>query len=182
MRRVMLCLALFAVSLGFLAGNQAIAQSKEVKWDSFRENLLSNLRSSNHGVRESALLLLTQYSKEFGLKGDDVDGPIWETFRRNLEENLASSNYGVRQSAMQLIVQYGDRLKLDRNAVFSLMRTYRYEKDMRYRRMALAALHKTQDKWAMAFLRTSLRFEKDPALLHIIQAIVLDYDSKQIGS
>jgi hypothetical protein len=182
MKRVMLCLALFAVSLGFLVGNQAIAQSKEVKWDSFRKNLLSNLASSNYGVRESALLLLNQYSRELGLKRDEVDDPIWETFRKNLEKNLASSNYGVRQSAMQLIIHYGDRLKLDRNAVFCLMKTYRNEKDMRYRRMALAALHKTQDEWAMGFLRTSLKFEKDPALKHMIQAIILDYDSRQIGS
>ena len=177
MKRVISYLTLFVVSLSLGVGSQSMAQDKNSNFDSFRENILENLSSPNPGVRESALQLVNQYSVELGLKTDETDSESLGSFQKNLEVNLASSNFGVRQSAMQLIAQYGDRFELNRDAIFSLMRTYRYEKDINFRKMALAALHKTQDKWAMEFLKISLRFEENQSLRHIMEAIVLDYES-----
>ena len=182
MKRVIPYLVLFVVSLTFIGASQLMAQDKKVNFDSFRENLVKNLSSDNPGIRESALQLINRYSVELGLKADQVDSETIKLFRKNLERNLASSNYGVRQSAVQLITQYGDKLKLAREAIFSLMRVYRYEKDINFRKMALAALHKTGDEWAMGFLKTSIDFEKDESLRHIIQAIVLDYESLKVSA
>ena len=182
MKRVIPYLILFVVSLTFVGASQLMAQDKKANLDSFRENLVKNLSSDNPGIRESALQIINRYSVELGLKTDEIDSEAKKLFRKNLQRNLASSNYGVRQSAIQLITQYGDKLNLKREAIFSLMRVYRYEKDINFRKMALAALHKTRDEWAMGFLKTSLDFEKDESLRHIIQAIVLDYESSKNSS
>ena len=175
MKRVIPYLTLFVVSLTFVGASQLMAQDNKANLDSFRENLVKNLSSDNPGIRESALQLINQYSVELGLKADQVDSEAIKLFQNNLEQNLASSNYGVRQSAIQLITQYGDKFQLNREAIFSLMRVYRYEKDINFRKMALAALHKTGDEWAMGFLKTSIDFEKDESLRHIIQAIVIHH-------
>ena len=90
---------------------------------------------------------------------------------------MASENTGVKQSAMQLIRKYGDKLKLDNDSIFELVKIYRWQKDVRYRQLALVTLYSLKDKWAMGFIKRSLEFENDPVLKHTIAAIVLDYQS-----
>ena len=101
----------------------------------------------------------------------------WVNFSKNLAANLASENTGVKQSAMQLIIKYGDKLKLDDDAIFELVRIYRWEKDVKYRQMALVTLHSLNDKWAIEFIKQSYNFEYDPVLKHTIAAMVLEYQS-----
>ena len=111
-------------------------------------------------------------------QGKEVD---WDSFSKNLCANLASDNHGVKQSAMQLIIKYADKLTINDDAIFNLVRVYRWEKDVKYRQMALVTLYSTKDKWVMDFLKRSLRFEDNPVLKHTIAAIVLDYESNQSG-
>ena len=101
----------------------------------------------------------------------------WVSFSKNLAANLASENTGVKQSAMQLIINYGDKLELDDDAIFELVRVYRWEKDVKYRQMALVTLHSLKDKWAIEFIKQSYNFEYDPVLKHTIAAMVLEYQS-----
>ncbi len=101
----------------------------------------------------------------------------WVSFSKNLAANLASENSGVKQSAMQLIIKYGDKLKLDDDAIFELVRIYRGENDVKYRQMALVTLYSLKDKWAMKFIKQSYNFEYDPVLKHTIAAMVLEIQS-----
>lgn len=110
---------------------------------------------------------------------DDVD---WVGFSKNLAANLTSENTGVKQSAMQLIIKYGDKLKLDDDAIFELVKIYRWQEDVKYRQMALVTLYSLKDKWAMDFIKRSLEFENDPVLKHTLAAIVNDYQSNKDGS
>ncbi len=101
----------------------------------------------------------------------------WVSFSKNLAANLASENTGVKQSAMQLIIKYSDKLELDDDSIFELVRVYRWEKDVKYRQMALVTLHSLKDKWAIEFIKQSYNFEYDPVLKHTIAAMVLEYQS-----
>ena len=101
----------------------------------------------------------------------------WLSFSKNLAANLASENTGVKQSAMQLIIKYSDKLELDDDSIFELVRVYRWEKDVKYRQMALVTLHSLKDKWAIEFIKQSYNFEYDPVLKHTIAAMVLEYQS-----
>jgi hypothetical protein len=100
----------------------------------------------------------------------------WQSFSANLAKALASPNHGLQQSALAQIIHYGDRLDMDA-AIFDIVRIYRSHQDARVRMMALAALHKTQNHWAMEFLRRSTRFETSPKLLAALEAILNDYDN-----
>ena len=101
----------------------------------------------------------------------------WVSFSKNLAANLASENTGVKQSAMQLIIKYSDKLELDDDSIFELVRVYRWEKDVKYRQMALVTLHSLKDKWAIEFIKQSYNFEYDPVLKHTIAAMVLENQS-----
>ena len=99
----------------------------------------------------------------------------WDSFTENLSVGLVHPNYGVRQSSMLMIVKHGDNLKLDREAVFELVRLYRSKNhDVKYRQLALASLNSIQDKWALDFLRRSYKFEDNPVLKRTIGAILLE--------
>ncbi len=102
----------------------------------------------------------------------------WQSFSANLVTALASSNQGLQQSALAQIIHYGDRLDVDA-AIFDIVRIYRSHQDTGVRMMALAALHKTQNHWAMDFLRRSTRFETSPRLHAALWAILNDYDSNR---
>jgi len=61
---------------------------------------------------------------------------------------------------MRLIIQYGDKLEVN-DAVFNIMRVFRFHKDPKVRQLALIALHKTGNNWAIDYLKRNLKFEKD---------------------
>ena len=123
-----------------------------------------------------ALSLGLLAANQANAQGTEVD---WDSFSRNLSANLKMNNNGLKLSTMQLIIKYGDKLTLTDDAIYRLVRIYRWEKDLKYRQMALVALHSLEDKWAMEFLIRSLKFEDDPVLKRMIAAIVLDYESKK---
>jgi hypothetical protein len=74
---------------------------------------------------------------------------------------------------MQLVIKYADRVDVHR-ARFDVMRLYRDHDDDRVRRMAVVTLGAMKNNWALGFLARSVAFEKDPAVRHTIQAVLVD--------
>lgn len=102
----------------------------------------------------------------------------WKTVGKNLVRAPASGNEGLRLSAMEFFVQHADKLDLDA-AVYDVMHVYRTHKNLRVRKLALATLHKMQNKWAMEFLKVDLRFQESEELRRMVAAIVREYEAKR---
>ena len=87
----------------------------------------------------------------------------WKMFGNNLENAFVIGNEGVQLSAMQNIIKYGDYLDVS-DAAIPLVRIYRNHKNERVRQMAVVALHKVKNKWALYFLKRNLKFEDNPTI------------------
>ncbi|MFQ5569050.1 MAG: hypothetical protein ACE5G0_05210 [Rhodothermales bacterium] len=103
-----------------------------------------------------------------------ADAAQWEAFSGNLVHALQSDHEGLKLSALQLVIQYGEKVDVD-GAVFDVVRLYRDHKNEGVRRMAVVAMGKMQNEWAMDFLKRSERFEKSAPVLQTIQAVLADY-------
>jgi len=83
----------------------------------------------------------------------------WALFSEALVNAVESGNYGAKLGAMQQIANYGSNLQVNRT-VFDIVRVYRNSKNENERILALAALAKMRNRWAMDFLARSVPFEK----------------------
>ena len=119
-----------------------------------------------------AAILFLVFAAQSGAAKDKADK--WEVFCENLCYCLKMNNEGVRNSALQHIVTYGEYLNMDA-AVFDVVRIFRNSKDERVRQLALAALHKMQNGWAMNFLKRSIDYEKSPTIKKQLRIIVSEY-------
>ena len=99
----------------------------------------------------------------------------WNAFSKNLVKGLKSDNEGVRLSAMQQVITYSDKVHVD-DAVFDIVEVYRSHDDIKVRQLALTTLHKTNNAWAMNFLKRNLEFEKSPVLKAQIYHILNDVE------
>ena len=72
----------------------------------------------------------------------------WQQFSQNLVKTLKSNHEGLKQSAMQRVIQYSDRLDV-KDAAFDIYNVYRFNDDVRVRRLALVALYNTNYSWAI---------------------------------
>ena len=99
----------------------------------------------------------------------------WNAFSKNLVKSLKSENEGIRLSAMQQVITYADKVNVD-DAVFDIVKVYRSHEDVKVRQLALTALHKTNNAWAMDFLKRNLEFEKSPVLKTQIYHILNDVE------
>ena len=93
----------------------------------------------------------------------EADQVNWNAFSKNLVKAIASENEGLQRSAMRMIIHHADKVNVDQ-AVFDLVRIYRSNKNEKVRQLAVVALHKIQNKWAMDFLKRDLKFEDSPVL------------------
>lgn len=105
----------------------------------------------------------------------------WHIYGDRLADALASGHEGLCEGALRMTILYGDYLGLQRPAVFNVVRIYRNHKDDRLRRMAVVALGKIQDAWAMDFLKRSVRFEQSPSVRQTILAVLAEYNAKKLG-
>ena len=95
----------------------------------------------------------------------------WSLFSKGLIGAVESGNHGAKLGAMQQIAIYGSNLNVNRT-VFDIVRVYRNSKFENERILALSALARIQDKWAMDFLARSVRFEKSERVKrHTIQVL-----------
>jgi len=97
----------------------------------------------------------------------------WPMISQNICNAIKSDNDGLRQSAMQCIIQYEGLLDAS-DMVFDLVSIFRDHDDVRMRQMALIAVYKTRDSWAMKFLKRRLAFEDSPKFRYLITAILID--------
>jgi hypothetical protein len=102
----------------------------------------------------------------------DIDSK-WDKASRNMVEGLKYGNDGLKQSILQNIIRFGDSLDVN-DAIFEIMRIYRNHENEGMRQLALIALHKTNNDWAMTFLQRAVKFEKSPKLRKSICAILQD--------
>ena len=94
----------------------------------------------------------------------------WDAFNKNLAVALNHSNLGVRTSAYSLISQYASYpgFHVERESVYDICREFRNTKnDESVRLMAMVALYKTGDAWAMDFLKRHSTHEKDARIKRV---------------
>ena len=108
----------------------------------------------------------------------DSKAQQWERASKTMVRALKTDNDGLKISVLHNIIRYGDKLDVG-DAVFDIMRIYRNHKDERVRQLALIALHKIENDWAMNFLKRALKFENSPILRKRIYAILFDYYQQQ---
>ena len=109
----------------------------------------------------------------------DVD---WKAFSANLTKALKSDNPGLQQSAMCMMVQYGNNLDISRDTVFDIVRIFRTDKDENVRLLAMMALYKIEDPWAMDYLKRHRRFEKKDRVKRLCCCAVQSYYAKMKSS
>lgn len=116
-------------------------------------------------VALSSLLLVTASTQAQDRSTD------WALFSKALVNAVDSGNYGAKLGAIQQIAIYGSNLKVNRT-VFDVVRVYRNSKVENERILALSALAKMRDHWAMDFLGRSVPFEKsDRVRRHTIDVV-----------
>jgi hypothetical protein len=98
----------------------------------------------------------------------------WEAFSMNLVKAIKTPNKGLQQDALEKIIFDGDNLDVQ-DAVFDIVRIFRLEKNPQVRRLAMVALYKIGDDWAMYFLKRSKKFEKDETILNHSSRIVQQF-------
>ena len=113
------------------------------------------------------LAVLTLAAQAEALEQKTVD---WDAFNKNLAIALNHSNLGVRTSAYSLISQYASYpgFHVERESVYDICREFRNTKnDQCVRLMAMVAMYKTGDSWAMDFLKRHAVHEKDERIKRV---------------
>lgn len=121
-------------------------------------------------------ILIALLISQVALAGENsrLDKVNWEAFSKNLVNGLTMENDGIQQTVLKHIITYGDRLDV-RDAVFDIIRIYKFNKDQRHRQMAVVALAKINTRFASYFLKRSIKFEANPT----IRRQLMDYVYRQ---
>jgi HEAT repeat protein len=98
----------------------------------------------------------------------------WEKYSKNLVKALQSDNPGLKHSAILRVIQSAESLKVS-EARYELMHIFRSDQNPKVRQLALIALHKINDKWAMRFLSDNLKYEKDEGIRLLGSYCLHDY-------
>ncbi len=107
----------------------------------------------------------------FATASETVD---WNDYSKKLVTSLKSDNEGVKLSAMQQVITYSDKVNVDA-AIHEIVKVYRTHEDVKVRQLALTTIHKTQNSWAMDFLKRNLAHESSPVLKAQIYHILDNY-------
>jgi hypothetical protein len=103
----------------------------------------------------------------------------WTLFNKALVRALRCDNCGARMGAIQQIAYYGSYLDVQ-DGLFDVVKVYRNSKNENQRILALSALAKMRDPWAMDFLARSVPFEKSARVrrhtIHVVNAYRLGTD------
>ncbi|KAA3618662.1 MAG: hypothetical protein DWQ05_06790 [Calditrichaeota bacterium] len=115
------------------------------------------------------------------VQADEVERSpeFWKMYSKNLVKCIKEGNPGVRYAALQRIISYSDKLEVNA-AVFDIMRIYRTDKNVHARQLALSALHKMKNDWAIGFLKLHINHEKNMVLKKQIFAMIKDYEKSKI--
>ncbi|MCA9735487.1 MAG: hypothetical protein H6696_01230 [Deferribacteres bacterium] len=115
------------------------------------------------------------------LQADEVERSpeFWKMYSKNLVKCIKEGNEGVRYAALQRIVSYGDKLDVDA-AVFDIMRIYRSDPNIHAKQLALSALNKMNNEWAIGFLKLQVDHEKNLALKKQIFAMIKQHEKSNM--
>ncbi|KPJ96630.1 MAG: hypothetical protein AMJ53_00090 [Gammaproteobacteria bacterium SG8_11] len=105
----------------------------------------------------------------------------WNAFSKNLVKAFSSDNEGLQRSSLQLIIEHADSLKIPRNTVLDIVSVYRYHEKPCCRRLAMIALSKIQNGWAMDFLKRNIKYETDVEMKKQLEHIVFNYYGENSG-
>ena len=103
-----------------------------------------------------------------------------KTFSKNLVKALKSDNQGLQVSALQLVVKYGKKVDVE-DATLGVVRIYRRSNNEQFRQLALAAIHASQNDWAISVVARDYQFETNPKIKKMMAA-VLSASGKAIAS
>ncbi|RPI02433.1 MAG: hypothetical protein EHM72_04185 [Calditrichaeota bacterium] len=102
----------------------------------------------------------------------------WQKFSKNLALAVCSENDGLRNSAMCMMIQYADQLTFDRSTIYDIIRIFRNNEDDNVRLLAMVTLYKSEDPWAMDFLKRHRRFEENQRIKKLCCCAVKAYYAK----
>lgn len=111
-----------------------------------------------------SLLLISQL-----MAGEKSDK--WDMASQNMILALQGDNDGLKASVLQNIIRFGDSLDVQ-EAVYDVMSIYRSHPNEGMRQLALIALYKMKNGWALSFLERAIKFEKSPRIQKSICAIL----------
>lgn len=101
----------------------------------------------------------------------------WNAFSKNLSNCLCTCNLGVKLAALQHIITYSDSLDMN-EAVFDIVCLYRNHENEKVKQLALTALYKIEDEWAMDFLSRHYKYEESEILKSQIRHMIYEYRAK----
>ena len=108
-----------------------------------------------------------------------IENTDWNLYSKNLVKAMNSHNLGLQVSAMQQIIKYKDNVNVDQ-AVQTIFRLYRRDKDVRVRQMALKTIYELQNDYALGILERDVNYEKSSKIKRMLVAI-LNEQSKKIS-
>ncbi|HLE57589.1 MAG TPA: hypothetical protein VJB15_10940 [Rhodothermia bacterium] len=118
----------------------------------------------------TVLALISVLLSSAGVKAQNYETD-WALFSKALINAVESGNHGAKLGAIQQIAIYGSRLNVN-PTVFDIVRVYRNSKVENERILALSALARMRNQWAMDFLSRSVRFEtSDRVRRHTIDVV-----------
>lgn len=125
--------------------------------------------------------VLLSFAPLFGLEKQSIperSPEFWDMYSKNLVRCLKEGNEGIKYAALQRIVSYGEKLDVN-DAVFEIMRIYRNDKNPKARQLALSALNKMNNEWAIGFLKLHVKHEENPQLKRQIYAMIKKHDEQK---
>lgn len=137
------------------------------------------MRRSKMSRTAAALPILLLLAASTAFANEEVVNRVdWKRYGENLGQALESGNWGLQRSALQMIIQKGDRLNY-KSCAIQVLNVYLTHEHEGFRQLALVALHKIQNAWALEYLRTRIGHEKSPRLKRLMGLILTEYDAKK---
>jgi hypothetical protein len=134
-----------------------------------------NLRRIIMNPRIVLIVIVVLCSIGAAFSAEQVD---WQAFSENLAVAVCSDNPGLRNSALCMVVQYAENLKIERGTIFDIVRIFRGDDDVNVRLLAMVALYKSGDSWAMDYLKRHSAFETNPRIQKLCCCAVKRYYAK----
>ena len=95
----------------------------------------------------------------------------WELVNKQLVHSLQSQNETIQQCAMQSVITWSEWVNVD-DAVFDVMRIFRYHEDQKVRQMALMTLYKMNNDYARDRMKMFIKFEDNPKIKRSLEYMV----------
>ena len=94
-----------------------------------------------------------------------------ELVNKQLVHSLQSQNETVQKCAMQCVIAWSEWVNVD-DAVFDVMRIFRYHEDQKVRQLALMTLYKMNNDYARDRMKMFIKFEDNPKIKRSLEYIV----------